>query len=135
MTRDDIIRMAIKAGLLPSAEIYEDDLERFAALVAAAELDSLPIEDEDMTVIVERSACELRRLAAEHDQLRAEVNRLEGEACVMREILGDADEILAVIEPMLDESGEAEPMRLLRQAIAAALSPVRDDQQLFEGKK
>ena len=37
MTRDDIIRMAIKAGLLPSAEIYEDDLERFAALVAAFE--------------------------------------------------------------------------------------------------
>jgi hypothetical protein len=37
VTRDDIIRMAREAGLLPNYEVYEDDLERFAALVAAAE--------------------------------------------------------------------------------------------------
>jgi hypothetical protein len=37
MNRDDIIRMAIEAGLLPSAEIYKDDIEKFASLIAAAE--------------------------------------------------------------------------------------------------
>ena len=36
MNREDITRMAREAGLLPNYEIYEDDLERFAALVAAA---------------------------------------------------------------------------------------------------
>ena len=36
MTRDDIIRMAREAGL-PSSELYHGNLERFAALVAAAE--------------------------------------------------------------------------------------------------
>ena len=41
MTRDDIIRMAKEAGLTLSSfcrwNAYSDDLERFAALVAAAE--------------------------------------------------------------------------------------------------
>ena len=41
MTRDDIIRMAKEAGLALSSfcrwSAYSDDLERFAALVAAAE--------------------------------------------------------------------------------------------------
>ena len=41
MTRDDIIRMAKEAGLAPASfcrwSAYSDDLERFAALVAAAE--------------------------------------------------------------------------------------------------
>jgi len=37
MNRDDIIKLAREAGLLPNYEVYEDDLERFAALVAAAE--------------------------------------------------------------------------------------------------
>lgn len=37
MNREEIIRMAREAGLLPNYEIYEDDLERFAALVATAE--------------------------------------------------------------------------------------------------
>ena len=37
MTRDDIIRMAREAGLLPNPEVYAEDLERFAVLVAAAE--------------------------------------------------------------------------------------------------
>lgn len=41
MTRDDIIRMAKEAGLTLSSfcrwSAYSDDLERFAALVAAAE--------------------------------------------------------------------------------------------------
>ena len=41
MTRDDIIRMAREAGLTLSSfcrwSAYSDDLERFAALVAAAE--------------------------------------------------------------------------------------------------
>jgi hypothetical protein len=36
MNREDIIRMAREAGLLPNPEVYVDDLERFAALVAAA---------------------------------------------------------------------------------------------------
>ena len=35
--RDNIIRMAREAGLLPNPEVYAEDLERFAALVAAAE--------------------------------------------------------------------------------------------------
>ena len=41
MTRDDIIRMAREAGLMPAAfcrwSAYSDDLERFAALIAAHE--------------------------------------------------------------------------------------------------
>jgi len=41
MTRDDIIRLAQEAGLTLSSfcrwSAYSDDLERFAALVAAAE--------------------------------------------------------------------------------------------------
>ena len=41
MTRDDIIRLAREAGLTLSSfcrwSAYSDDLERFAALVAAAE--------------------------------------------------------------------------------------------------
>ena len=41
MTRDDIIRMAREAGLALASfcrwSAYSDDLERFAALVAAAE--------------------------------------------------------------------------------------------------
>ena len=36
MNREDIIRMAREAGL-PSSELYHKNLERFAALVAAAE--------------------------------------------------------------------------------------------------
>jgi hypothetical protein len=36
MNRDDIIRMAREAGLLPNPEVYVEDLERFASLVAAA---------------------------------------------------------------------------------------------------
>ena len=36
MNREDIIRMAREAGL-PSSELYHGNLERFAALVAAAE--------------------------------------------------------------------------------------------------
>ena len=35
MTKDDIIRMARECGL-PSDELYHQNLERFAALVAAA---------------------------------------------------------------------------------------------------
>ena len=37
MTRDDIIKWANEAGLLPNYEVYDDDLIRFAAFVAAAE--------------------------------------------------------------------------------------------------
>jgi hypothetical protein len=41
MTRDDIIRMAREAGFVDASfcrwSAYTDDLERFAALVAAAE--------------------------------------------------------------------------------------------------
>ena len=37
MTSEDIIRMAREAGLLPNPEVYVEDLDRFAALVAAAE--------------------------------------------------------------------------------------------------
>ena len=37
MTRDEIIKLARETGLLPNPEVYAEDLERFAALVAAAE--------------------------------------------------------------------------------------------------
>lgn len=37
MTRGDITRMAREAGLLPNHEVYEDELERFAAFIADAE--------------------------------------------------------------------------------------------------
>ena len=35
--RDTIIKLAREAGLLPNPEVYAEDLEHFAALVAAAE--------------------------------------------------------------------------------------------------
>ena len=35
--RDEIIKLAREAGLLPNHELYAEDLERFAALVASAE--------------------------------------------------------------------------------------------------
>lgn len=45
MTRDNIIRMAREAGFVDSSfcrwSAYSDDLERFAALVAAAERESM----------------------------------------------------------------------------------------------
>ena len=37
MNRDEIIKLARETGLLPNPEVYAEDLERFAALVAAAE--------------------------------------------------------------------------------------------------
>lgn len=37
MKKDEVIRIAHEAGLLPNPEVYVDDLERFAVLVAAAE--------------------------------------------------------------------------------------------------
>ena len=37
MNREDIIEMALDAGLLPCYEVYTEDLEAFAKLVAAAE--------------------------------------------------------------------------------------------------
>ncbi len=37
MKKDEVIRMAREAGLLPNPEVYFEDLERFASLVAAAE--------------------------------------------------------------------------------------------------
>jgi hypothetical protein len=37
MNRDDIIRMADEAKLTAVMEVFEEELERFAALVAAAE--------------------------------------------------------------------------------------------------
>ena len=40
MTREDIIRMAMEAGGTVMA-VYSPDLERFAALVAAAERDAI----------------------------------------------------------------------------------------------
>ena len=42
MTRDDIIRMAREAGLWPAVtDVFPKELERFAALVAAAERERL----------------------------------------------------------------------------------------------
>ena len=47
MNREDIIRMAREAGL-PSSELYHGNLERFAALVAAAEREACAKAAEDM---------------------------------------------------------------------------------------
>lgn len=49
MTRDDIIRLAREAGI-PSDELYHPNLERFAALVAAAE--RKPLTDAEITKIL-----------------------------------------------------------------------------------
>jgi hypothetical protein len=54
MKRDDIIRMAREAGLLPNHEVYDDDLKRFAALVAAAEREACVRECE-----IVKKLCEL----------------------------------------------------------------------------
>lgn len=43
MTRDDIINMAKEAGVLPNFEVYVEDLERFAALVAAVEREACAV--------------------------------------------------------------------------------------------
>ena len=74
MTREDIIRMAQECqliGMRPHLDgIYQESLERFAALVAAAERESWPAEMETMerqvniltdalaqAVAAEREAC------------------------------------------------------------------------------
>ena len=59
MTREDIIRMAREAGLV-GGPVYAKGLERFAALIAAAEreacaklCESLPLEWEDQPNIAQ----------------------------------------------------------------------------------
>ena len=56
MNKEDIIRMARESGLLPNYEVYEDDLERFAALVAAAERGAC-LQQIGIIVEAEREAC------------------------------------------------------------------------------
>ena len=65
MTRDDIIRMAREAGLWPAVtDVFPKELERFAALVAAAEREAT-LEKNNLTwvancqhlVAAERKAC------------------------------------------------------------------------------
>lgn len=48
MNNEDIIRMAHEAGLLPNPEVYIEDLERFAALVTAAEREACAKVCEDL---------------------------------------------------------------------------------------
>ena len=58
--RDNIIRMAREAGLLPNPEVYAEDLERFAALVAAAEREACAEHYLDIcrkAIVEEREAC------------------------------------------------------------------------------
>ena len=69
MTQDEIIQMAREAGAIQvdgKIAFYEDDLERFAALVAAhererqAEISAIPIIIETAvkeSVLAEREAC------------------------------------------------------------------------------
>lgn len=52
MTRDDIIRMATDAGFIPDIFYWDTRLERFAALVAAAEREECAKVCEDMGVYV-----------------------------------------------------------------------------------
>jgi hypothetical protein len=62
MTRDEIIKMAIEAGISRSRspdlydiwEVSDTELERFAALVAAAERAELRAEVERLRVVLER---------------------------------------------------------------------------------
>ena len=60
MTRDDIIRMAREAGFTDASfcrwSAYTDDLERFAALVAAAEREKC-YELIETLIAAEREAC------------------------------------------------------------------------------
>ena len=55
MNKDDIIRMAREAGAMPVAELagtwitYDEPLQRFAALVAAAEREACAKVCEDMS--------------------------------------------------------------------------------------
>ena len=70
MNREDITRVAREAGLLPNYEIYEDDLERFASLVAAAEREACAKVCENM-----RGEC----WAYDHDRIAAAI-RARGQA-------------------------------------------------------
>ena len=50
MAHQDVIRMAREAGLLPNPEVYVEDLERFAVLVAAAGRKPLPLKTVEMLI-------------------------------------------------------------------------------------
>ena len=58
--RDTIIKLARETGLLPNPEVYAEDLERFAALVAAAEREACAEHYLDIcrkAIVEEREAC------------------------------------------------------------------------------
>jgi hypothetical protein len=111
MTRDDIIRMAREAGLYsgsprtPSTgRIIEKRLERFAALVAAAERERIIAQN-----------------APEIEKINAHIKALE-EAVAQRDALLEA---LKQVEPILarmygQQAVDLPPMQIVRAAIKKA---------------
>lgn len=79
MTRDDIIRMAIKCQLVTTSNrdgIYADALERFAALVAAHEREACAAVCEKLP--------ETFKIAADEFGYKAEVPTAENYAAAIR---------------------------------------------------
>lgn len=66
--------------------------------------------------------------AADHITAANHIDKLEGEASVMRAILSEADSVLSTIEP--DDTDEAQALGELRRKIKAVLFPDAD-QSLF----
>ena len=63
-SRTDVLSMAREAGLLPNYEVYEDDLDRFAALIASrvaakASAASASVEREACAELVENFAIDM----------------------------------------------------------------------------
>ena len=84
MNGDDIERMAVEAGGCTPEwdgvwELSKDALERFANLVAAAELRRVRAENEALTATRDRQASMLRRLEEREAELDAEIGRLRDE--------------------------------------------------------
>ena len=95
MTREDIIRMAREAGLLPNPEVYVEDLDRFVALVAAAK-------------------------DAEHQQTLA-LQQRSYEREIQLEVEAEREACAALLEANGMQCGEESLSRLILETNAAAI--------------
>lgn len=67
MTRDEIIRMADEAKLIAVMEMFEDEVVRFAALVAAAEREEC---DKELTASMARERAVARQAIRSENKLK-----------------------------------------------------------------
>jgi hypothetical protein len=59
MKKDEVIRIAREAGLLPNPEVYVEDLERFAELISATERERIKAANEPVIEHINRHLSEM----------------------------------------------------------------------------